>query len=97
MPTYEYLCTNCGHRFEKFQRITAEPEKICPNCQKITIKRVINGGNGIIFKGSGFYITDYKKDHSVQSKKTEPTASTSISPASSSTKNNTIKSDSASK
>ncbi|MBN2092253.1 zinc ribbon domain-containing protein [candidate division KSB1 bacterium] len=97
MPTYEYLCANCGHRFEKFQRITAEPEKICPKCQQMTIKRVINGGNGIIFKGSGFYITDYKKGHSSPPTKSDSAASTSSSSDSSSTTKSTTKNDSASK
>jgi putative FmdB family regulatory protein len=97
MPTYEYLCSNCGHRFEKFQRITAEPETICPNCQQLSIKRVINGGNGIIFKGSGFYITDYRKDSYNQSKKTESAVSTSSSSGSTTPAKKNTKSDSASK
>ncbi len=96
MPTYEYLCSNCGYRFEKFQRITAEPEKICPNCQQMTIKRVINGGNGIIFKGSGFYITDYKKGHSSPPTKSDSAASSSSSNGSSSTTKPTTTNDSAS-
>jgi len=59
MPTYEYLCKKCGHPFEQFQRITAEPLKKCPKC-KGPVKRLISGGGGIIFKGSGFYATDYR-------------------------------------
>lgn len=59
MPTYDYECQKCGFRFEKFQRITEEPLKICPEC-KGTVKRLIGTGAGIIFKGSGFYCTDYK-------------------------------------
>ncbi len=59
MPTYEYECTQCAHRFEKFQPITTEPIKICPVCQG-TVRRLIGGGSGIIFKGSGFYQTDYR-------------------------------------
>lgn len=96
MPTYEYLCANCGHRFEKFQRITAEPEKICPNCQQMTIRRIINGGNGIIFKGSGFYITDYKKQSTSQSKPTESATTASSTTGSSAPAKSTTKSDSAS-
>ena len=60
MPTYEYECRKCGHRFEKFQAITAAPVKTCPKC-KGKVARLLSGGAGIIFKGSGFYQTDYKK------------------------------------
>ena len=60
MPTYEYECRKCGHRFEKFQSITAAPVKTCPQC-KGRVARLLSGGAGIIFKGSGFYQTDYKK------------------------------------
>ena len=60
MPTYEYLCKACGYRFEKFQRITSEPVRICPKCAKEEVTRLMSGGTGLIFKGSGFYITDYK-------------------------------------
>ncbi len=60
MPTYEYECRKCGHRFEKFQAITAAPVKTCPRC-KGRVARLLSGGAGIIFKGSGFYQTDYKK------------------------------------
>lgn len=60
MPTYEYKCTACGHTFEKFQSITAEPIKRCPVCGKAKAKRLISAGAGLIFKGSGFYITDYR-------------------------------------
>ncbi len=59
MPTYEYECKKCNHRFEKFQSITAEPLKTCPECSG-ELKRLIGLGAGIIFKGSGFYCTDYK-------------------------------------
>ena len=60
MPTYEYKCTACGHTFEKFQSITSEPIKRCPACGKAKAKRLISAGAGLIFKGSGFYITDYR-------------------------------------
>lgn len=63
MPTYEYECTVCGHTFEKFQSIKAEPVKNCPICGK-KVRRLIGAGAGLIFKGSGFYITDYRsKDY----------------------------------
>ncbi|MDR1144069.1 MAG: zinc ribbon domain-containing protein [Spirochaetaceae bacterium] len=60
MPTYEYECKSCGHNFEAFQSMTEEPLKECPRCGK-EIRRLINGGGGIIFKGSGFYVTDKGK------------------------------------
>ena len=60
MPTYEYECRKCGHRFEKFQSITAAPVKTCPKCRG-RVARLLSGGAGIIFRGSGFYQTDYKK------------------------------------
>jgi len=64
MPTYEYVCKNCGYRFEELQSITAEPIKTCPQCEKDTVERLVSGGAGLIFKGSGFYITDYAKKNS---------------------------------
>lgn len=60
MPTYEYECTKCGHTFEAFQSITAAPLSSCPQCRG-KVRRLIGGGMGVIFKGSGFYTTDYKK------------------------------------
>src|SRR5213593_4646892 len=60
MPTYEYKCDACGHEFERFQSITAAPVKRCPQCGKAKVKRLIGTGAGMIFKGSGFYITDYR-------------------------------------
>ena len=60
MPTYEYECTSCGHRFTKFQGINDKPVQKCPECSG-SVRRIITGGAGVIFKGSGFYETDYKK------------------------------------
>lgn len=60
MPTYDYKCQKCGHRFELFQTMSAEPLTKCPECAG-KVKRLIGSGSGIIFKGSGFYCTDYKK------------------------------------
>ncbi len=61
MPTYDYICENCEHNFEEFQSITAEPLTSCPACSG-KVKRLIGTGNGFLFKGSGFYITDYRSD-----------------------------------
>ena len=60
MPTYDYLCESCEHEFEKFQSITANPLKKCPSCGKMKLNRLIGTGAGVIFKGSGFYETDYR-------------------------------------
>jgi putative FmdB family regulatory protein len=60
MPTYEYECTKCGHTFEAFQTISDKPLSRCPEC-KGSVKRIIHGGLGVIFKGSGFYSTDNKR------------------------------------
>ena len=68
MPTYEYKCKSCGHEFEEFQSITAEPLKKCPECSKEVV-RLIGSGSGIIFKGAGFYATDYRKGNKSDNKK----------------------------
>ncbi len=60
MPTYEYKCDACGHPFEKFQSIKADPITVCPNCGQERVRKLISMGAGLIFKGSGFYITDYR-------------------------------------
>lgn len=62
MPTYDYVCDACDHKFELFQSITAEPEKKCPECGKKKLRRLIGAGAAIVFKGSGFYQTDYRSD-----------------------------------
>ncbi|MBN1973514.1 MAG: zinc ribbon domain-containing protein [Sedimentisphaerales bacterium] len=62
MPTYEYKCENCGHQFEQFQSITSKPLRVCPQCGENKLNRLIGAGAGIIFKGSGFYQTDYRND-----------------------------------
>lgn len=61
MPTYEYECEACGHKFEEFQSMSDKPLKKCPSCKKQKLQRLIGSGAGIIFKGSGFYETDYKR------------------------------------
>ncbi|MCG3127276.1 MAG: hypothetical protein CHACPFDD_02134 [Phycisphaerae bacterium] len=62
MPTYEYACDACGHNFEEFQSITADALRQCPACRKRKLRRLIGTGAGVIFKGSGFYQTDYRSE-----------------------------------
>jgi putative FmdB family regulatory protein len=75
MPTYEYECQKCGHTFEVFQSIKDAPKKSCPKC-KGRVKRLLGTGAGLLFKGSGFYITDYRKSsYSAAAKKETTSAS----------------------
>jgi len=60
MPTYEYCCNACGHGFELFQQMSAPVKKKCPECGKLKLKRLIGSGSAVMFKGSGFYETDYR-------------------------------------
>jgi putative FmdB family regulatory protein len=62
MPTYEYICDNCQYEFEQFQSIKARPVRKCPKCGKLSVQRLIGAGAGVIFKGSGFYQTDYRSE-----------------------------------
>ena len=61
MPTYQYECAACGHAFEAIQSMTEQKLRKCPSCGKFQLERLIGSGTGIIFKGTGFYETDYKK------------------------------------
>jgi putative FmdB family regulatory protein len=102
MPTYEYICAKCGHQFEKFQSISEPALTVCPKeiCArkrwgKGRVNRAISGGSGLLFKGSGFYITDYRSDSYRQAAKKDaapttastdkPTGSTSAGGSTSST------------
>ena len=60
MPTYDYQCDACGHEFELFQSMSAPVKRKCPECSKLKLKRLIGTGSGVLFKGSGFYETDYR-------------------------------------
>ena len=75
MPTYEYACTACEHEFEAFHSITADPIRLCPECGEQKVERLISGGAGLIFKGSGFYITDYRSDGYKEAAKKDKEAS----------------------
>ena len=78
MPTYDYICNECGERFEHFQTMSSDPLKQRPDCEKeqCNVTRVISGGTGLIFKGSGFYLTDYtdkgKKKKSAEGETPKP-------------------------
>jgi putative FmdB family regulatory protein len=62
MPTYDYECDACGHEFELFQGITAATKKKCPACKKMKLRRLFGTGAAVVFKGSGFYETDYRSE-----------------------------------
>ncbi len=90
MPTYQYLCKHCGHELEELQSMTEPPLVKCPDCGHDTLARVMSSGSGLIFKGSGFYKTDYMKNDKEKSspsslktdeKKTESAATSSSSDA----------------
>src|ERR1700728_2478588 len=75
MPTYEYKCEACGFEFEKFQSIKSGPVRKCPHCGKNRVKRLIGTGSGLIFKGGGFYETDYRSEAYKSAAKADATAS----------------------
>ena len=79
MPTYDYECDACGHRFELFQSISADPEKKCPECKKLKLRRLIGTGAAVVFKGSGFYQTDYRSDSYKKSAAADSSSSSSSS------------------
>ena len=80
MPTYDYICRECGEKFEHFQSMSSSPLKTRPGCKvkNCNVERIISGGTGLIFKGSGFYLTDYKnkKSDSKKSKSDKPETKT---------------------
>lgn len=97
MPTYDYRCKACEHEFELFQTMSASPKRKCPRCSKLRLERLIGTGAAVIFKGSGFYQTDYrsesyKKAAKADKQKTSDTASSSSDRSSSTNKSSSGKS-----
>jgi len=96
MPTYEYKCRDCGEKFDEFQKITDPPLTRCPSCGG-EIDRLISGGSGILFKGSGFYLTDYRSDSykkAAEKEKSGDLVSKASSPEKSSKKDKPVSGDS---
>ncbi|HRK31847.1 MAG TPA: zinc ribbon domain-containing protein [Tepidisphaeraceae bacterium] len=82
MPTYDYKCEKCEHAFEAFQSITAAPLKKCPSCKKPKLRRLIGTGAALLFKGDGFYITDYRSEKYKEAAKADsPATGDSAKPA----------------
>ncbi|MFA7361511.1 MAG: zinc ribbon domain-containing protein [Candidatus Kapaibacterium sp.] len=79
MPTYDYKCENCGSAFEFFQSMKDEPMTLCPQCGHNTLKKMVSMPAGLIFKGSGFYQTDYAKKSSSSTDKTDKKVTTTTS------------------
>ena len=76
MPTYDYVCDQCGHRFEEMQSFKDEPLKVCPKCHESALRRLFGTGAAILFKGSGFYETDYRSESYKKAAKAEQEATT---------------------
>lgn len=99
MPTYDYQCKECGHQFEEFQSMSSDLLIVCPKCGKPSLKRLMAGGSGMIFKGSGYYLTDYKKSGPSESaakpkeKETKTETKPAAKPSAESATNPTKKSD----
>jgi putative FmdB family regulatory protein len=81
MPTYDYECDGCGHRFELFQPISEEPKKKCPQCKKSRLRRLFGTGAALMFKGSGFYQTDYRSESYKKASEAEKKSTSSDTPA----------------
>lgn len=86
MPTYDYECDACEHKFELYQSISAEPEKVCPACKKKKLRRLIGTGGAVMFKGSGFYQTDYRSESYKKSAASDSKSSSGGSDSKSETK-----------
>ncbi|MFW5744988.1 MAG: FmdB family zinc ribbon protein [Spirochaetota bacterium] len=96
MPTYDYECSSCGHTFDAFQSMSDDPLKTCPECGKNALKRLIGGGMGIIFKGSGFYSTDSRSGAAASSSSSETGSSETSSNKEGSSKESSTKKESTS-
>lgn len=81
MPTYDYRCEACEHQFETFQSITAQPLRACPKCRRQKLRRLIGTGAALLFKGDGFYITDYRSESYKKAAEKESGAAASDKPA----------------
>ena len=79
MPTYEYECEKCGYKFERFQKMTDPPVKVCPECKSRKVKRLIGPGGGVIYKGPGFYTTEYRSEEYKRKEREEKQAASSSS------------------
>src|SRR5436305_12289270 len=84
MPTYDYICDACQHEFEAYESIKADSQTICPTCHQPRLRRKIGAGAAILFKGSGFYQTDYRSESYKKGAQAEKTASEPSKPAESS-------------
>lgn len=84
MPTYDYICDACGHEFEAFESIKADPQTDCPTCHEAKLRRKIGAGAAILFKGSGFYQTDYRSDSYKKGAQADKSSSSSDSSSKSS-------------
>jgi putative FmdB family regulatory protein len=91
MPTYDYECEACNHKFELYQSISAEPEKTCPQCKKKKLRRLIGTGGAVMFKGTGFYQTDYRSDSYKKAASSDTKSTSSDSSSASSTASSTSK------
>ena len=97
MPTYDYQCSACKHKWEEFQSIKAPPTKKCPECKKAKAERLIGTGAGIIFKGSGFYQTDYRSSAYSKAAEADKSAQSEASKSDSSSKSESKPAESKSK
>lgn len=86
MPTYDYICDGCGHEFEAFESIKADPQRTCPECSAESLRRKLGPGAAILFKGSGFYQTDYRSDSYKKAAKADKPSDSSSSGKSSESK-----------
>ncbi|MFO0957649.1 MAG: FmdB family zinc ribbon protein [Isosphaeraceae bacterium] len=81
MPTYDYICDACKHEFEAFESIKADPQTVCPECHEAKLRRKLGTGAAILFKGSGFYQTDYRSDSYKKAAQADKPSDSSPAPA----------------